>query len=105
MEEASKELDFQCAVVVGIIGDVSVDSFRKLSSLKLNIETQLNYQNVLTEILTFSTLQLGSNEFVDSVSAEVTYTRARVKNMVNNYMHNECVLFTEVCPDGREDQA
>ncbi len=70
LEEACKELDFQCAVVVGILGDVSVNSFRKLC-----------------------------------VSAEVIETRARVKNMVNNYMHNECVLFTEVCPDGREDQA
>ena len=91
LEGACKEIDFLCAVDGA--GDTSVEGFRKLSSLKNDIETQQKYIDVLTEILTFSLLT-GSNmeslwgarlESVESresthlVSASIAATRVPIK--------------------------
>ena len=86
LEEACKEIDFQCAVE-GSSGDTSVEGFRKLCSLKMDIETQQKYHSVLTEMLTFSLL-IGSNvtELVESVNVEVAETQDRIKKLVNNYI-------------------
>ena len=80
MEEACKEIDFQCAVE-GSSGDTSVEGFRKLCSLKMDIETLQKYHSVLTEMLTFSLLT-GPNrtELVESVNVEVAEAQDRIKN-------------------------
>ena len=104
LEEACKEIDFQCAVE-GSSGDTSVEGFRKLCSLKMDIETLQKYHSVLTEMLTFRLLT-GSNvtELVESVNVEVAEAQDRILKMVNNYMLNNCLLLTKICADDREDQ-
>jgi len=84
LEAECKEIDFQCAIAAGSSGNSSVEGFRKLSTLKMEVSAQQKYHEVLTQMLTFGLLNGPSVEdTVESINVEMAQTVDKIKDMVN----------------------
>ncbi len=87
MEDACKALDFNCAVADSGAGLSESDSrnLNRLSNLKLELTSQQRYSHLLSEMLTYSVLTLGSED-IDALSAslreEIAATQKHVKSLV-----------------------
>ena len=65
----------------------SSSSFRSLSILKMDLETQSKYANLVAEMLTFTTLTAEdpcNSNMHDSLKAELSVVQKRIKDMVHN---------------------
>ena len=62
----------------------SSSSFRSLSVLKMDLETQSKYANLVAEMLTFTTLTAEDPCNSDSLKAELAVVQKRIKDMVHN---------------------
>ena len=88
LEEACRELDFRLAVEhEGSVSDshsMSSSSFKRLSLLKMELETQDKYANLITEMMTYSTLSVdsGNSDILDSFRAELTVAQKGIHDTV-----------------------
>ena len=60
-------------------------TFKRLSTLKMELESQEQYANLMAEMVTFSTLTVqdsGDTYFLDSLKAELAGVQGRIKDSV-----------------------
>ena len=68
---------------VGDSHSTSSRTFRRLSTLKMELDTQQQYANLVSEMMTFSTLtDSGDTNFFDSLNTELAGIQARIKDSV-----------------------
>ena len=68
---------------VGDSHSTSSRIFRRLSTLKMELDTQQHYANLVSEMMTFSTLtDSGDINFFDSLNTELAGIQARIKDSV-----------------------
>lgn len=87
LEDACKSIDFKCAVEGSGAGfsDDDVCDLNRLSRLKQELSTQRGYANLLSEMLTYSILTLGSEDIrtlVANLKDEITATQESIANKV-----------------------
>lgn len=87
MEDACKVLDFKCAVENSGAGFSESDSrnLSRLSNLKLELTSHQSYANLLSEMITYSVLTLGSENISTlstSLAEEITATQKKVDSLV-----------------------
>ena len=63
---------------------VSSSSFKRLSVLKMELETQDKYANLITEMMTYTTLSVdsGNSGILDSFRAELTVAQKGIQDTV-----------------------
>lgn len=89
LEDHCKELDFtlatESATSASSFRDGSTASLTKLSQLKVALEADLKYAQVITDLITYTAVaveDLSSDIFFGSLKVELATTQMRIKDVV-----------------------
>ena len=90
LEEQCKELDFSLATEsvtsASSFCNGSADTLTRWSNLKLELEADLKYTEVISDLITYTTVaveDIVSNTFYSSLKEELEATKRRIKDMVH----------------------
>ena len=90
LEEACSELDFKLAIscddtTTTINPQIDSTAIKTLSAMRVDLQTQRNYANVITEMVTFYTLTVdGANDICMRLKEDLAKTQQCISDKVPN---------------------